>query len=80
MPKSPKVSFGRTRGPGGSNEFTNPPDPIQMGEWEDFPGTEPENSRDVSYIRGPVSTRNRRSRRVSGPPNSRSNELEYKGT
>lgn len=80
MPKSPKVSFGRTRGPNGSNELVNPPDPIQMGEWEDFLGTQPQNTRDMTYIRGSVSHRNRRSKRISGPRNSSVNELEYKGT
>lgn len=79
MPKSPKVSFGRTRGPKGSNELINPPDPIQMGEWEDFPGIEPVGST-PGVKRGVISTRNRRSRRISGPKNSRINELEYKGT
>lgn len=80
MPKSPKVSFGRTRAPSGSNELMNPPDPIQMGEWEDFLGTQPENTRDEAFLGGSVSRRNRKSKRVSGPSYSSAKDLEYKGT
>lgn len=88
MPQSPKVSFGRFKGPSqpGDNEYSNKPNPMDDGrgsgplDWEDFCGTEPQNSRDPYMNGGPISHRNRRSRRVSGPSYSSAKDLEYRGT
>lgn len=72
----------KIRGPGGSNEMINPPDPTSPKDWEDFTGVYAQNKRDTFMQGGKPSTANRKSRPCSGPARSgiRSGELDYEGT
>lgn len=67
------------KGPGGSNEYSNPPKAVTKRGWEDPCGVEPQGSAPgANYVASPRRV-GRTTRSISGPGGS-PDEIKYRGT